>query len=106
MDGLPESFSGLLVVACLVVHQSEVRSDFGDFRMEGSSLPVEISCSLKVTPGLGLLRRGKERFEYIRLLRENYPRRQAERRTAHNSFDPEPLHTSPVKLQGCLHEPR
>lgn len=57
---LLERFSSLLVFAGLVVHQAEVGFQLGDFGMKSSGLLVELRGRLKVTPGLGLLRRGQE----------------------------------------------
>jgi hypothetical protein len=55
----------LLVLAELVVHQPEIRFEFGDFGMNPHCLSVEFGGRCKITPGLGLLRRGQERLKRI-----------------------------------------
>jgi hypothetical protein len=69
---LAESVDGLWVLAKLVVHQPEIRLEFGNFRMDIDCLPVEFGGRFKITPGLGLLRRGQERFKLVGLLSERY----------------------------------
>ena len=89
----------------LVVHQAEVGFEFGDFRMDTDSLPIEFGGCLKITPGLGLLRRGQERFKFARVLAgKRAP--QNPQHTTDNNNSPDYSHASPVQLESCLHQPR
>src|SRR3954471_16948951 len=66
-DRSAERVNGVLVFTGLVVHQAQISSELGVFRMESCRLPVEIGSRFKIAPGLGVLRRGQERFKLIRL---------------------------------------
>lgn len=71
-DCLPESGDGLLIFACLVKHQAEIRLQFRDFWVQSDRASVGLGGSFEISPGLGLLRRGQERIKVWGLLRECY----------------------------------
>lgn len=72
MNGMKESINGFVVFSDLVVHQTEIRVQFRNVRLKIDGLPIEVRGNSEIAPGLSLLRRGQERFEIWRLLRENY----------------------------------
>ena len=59
-DCMMKGLDRLLIFPDLVVHQAKVGLQFGNFRMKSYGLPVELGGGLKITPGLGILRRGQE----------------------------------------------
>src|SRR5438045_1912696 len=71
--------------------------------MNNYGLLVELGGRLKIPPGLGLLRRGQERFKLRGLLRGRKAWQNPERQTTDNDSRRNFAHASPVKLQCCLH---
>ena len=73
MNCLLKGSRSLLVLTRLVVHEAEVCLQLRNFGMNCYGLLVEVGSGLEITTGLGLLRRGHERFKSIGLLREQQP---------------------------------